>query len=601
MEKENRINILPSHIVNKIAAGEVVERPASVVKELLENSLDAGADEIRIQIINAGKKQIRVRDNGRGIYPDDLEKAFLRHATSKISALDDLFAINSLGFRGEALFSIAAVSRVLLRSKVRGGDAWEIEVVSGRVNAKRPTSMADGTEVIVSNLFFNTPARLKFLKSDRTEERQIINTVLPYTIIYPEKQITLASGKREIIRQMDNDLLKRIEALFGIGPENVMTGEARLTHYRAEIRFVLSDINVRRPKRDVQFIFVNNRPVVVPALQAVINKAYRVILPEGSFPAFFIWIDLPPEDVDVNIHPTKREVRFKDEGIIYSIGRFIERSLSGTSPVAIDLSAAKTAPHSLGQRNTVAYVKGNDREKFAEKLPLKGNAPSFGFVKKASERRAVYGLSLKRVGEPFKGRQGSGDDGIKQILQGLRPIGVFINKYGLAEAGESLYVIDMHAAQEKVAYERLLKQIETRDIDVQNLLTPIPIRLSIEEIEAFEELKDVFPEMGFDISEWKDNTIAVNAYPVIIKDIETAVRQILSEKISISDMNQVKEMVARKACRGSIMAGDSLSLENLIQLLEDMKSLNAPLTCPHGRPTIAVIKDNDLERFFLRG
>ena len=601
MEKENRINVLPPHIANKIAAGEVVERPASVVKELLENSLDAGADEVRIQIVDAGKKQIRVRDNGIGIQPDDLEKAFLRHATSKIASIDDLFAITFMGFRGEALFSIAAVSRVLLRSKVKGKDAWEIEVVSGRVNAKRPTSMTDGTEVIVSNLFFNTPARLKFLKSDRTEERQIINTVLPYTIIYPEKQITLASDKREIIGQMEKDLLKRIERLFGIEPSNTITGEAQLTTHRARIRFVLTDINIRRPKRDCQFIFVNRRPVVIPALQAVINKAYRVILPEGSFPAFFIWIDLSPEDVDVNIHPTKREVRFKEEGIIYSIGRFIERSLSGTSPVAVDLHKLKTAPQFLGARKTTFTDKGTLRERLSAYPHLKEEKISFSSGERIKEPSAVYGVSPKKEFSFFKESLDKRDEGIKDEIKRFRPIGVFMNKYGLAEAGSSLYVIDMHAAQEKVAYERLLKQIETGNIDVQNLLTPIPIRLSIEEIEVFDEIKDVFSEMGFDISEWKDNTIAINAYPVIIKDIETAVRQILSEKISISDISQVKEMIARRACRGSIMAGDSLSLENLIQLLEDMKTLNAPLTCPHGRPTIAVITDEDLERFFLRG
>ncbi len=587
METDNRINILPEEIAHKIAAGEVVERPASVVKELIENSLDAKATAINIEVKNAGKTLISVKDNGIGIHPEDLEKAFIRYATSKISTVKDLFNIKSLGFRGEALYSISAVSRTILRSKFKDQIGWEIEVRAGKITTKRPTSMTQGTEVKVLNLFFNTPARLKFLKSDRTENRHIINLILPYCLIFDKINFTLKIDNRYIINKLPPGLTARIEALLGLNPKNFISAQSFLPTAQLNIKALLSDSNIRRSQRNMQFIFVNNRPVVIPKLLARINKTYRCILPEGYHPAFIIFLNLPAENIDVNIHPTKREVRFKNEDVlIHQITSFIEHKLlSSARPTYITLRSSQS--HSIS--NTLSGS------------PIKPDSTEMGSSHNITNsfEKNLYSQPLNL--QPQNLNSHSNLPVIKEVLLKGRSIGIFMNKYGLLEYQTTLYLIDIHAGQERINYEKLIRKFDNPEkLEIQHLLTPFTLTLSINELNKLKELKNFLTDLGFDIRFWKGNTVAIQSHPKIIKDPQTALRQLLEEQNLFYEITQIKEILARKACRTSLMAGDKISIENLRIIVEELTRCKNPTSCPHGRPIIIGINDDVLETMFLR-
>lgn len=319
----DKVNILSADVVAKIAAGEAVDRPASVVKELLENAIDAGATSIEIHLKDAGKELVHIKDNGSGIARGDLEKIFQRHATSKISAIEDLEKLHSMGFRGEALYSIAAVSDVVLSSRTLADDGWQIHIKGGTRQHLEPKGLAHtGTDIKVAEIFFNTPARRKFLKNNASELNQILNIVLPYTLIYPDKRFVLTHmGKGLLDLKAAPSCLDRAAAALNVDMGHFLQTDQEFVDEKIRVKMVLGNINVQRPRRNLQFIFINDRPVESKNLSFNLNDVYKLILPPGVYGAFIVNISVDPANVDVNIHPTKREVRLKDEARIISLLR----------------------------------------------------------------------------------------------------------------------------------------------------------------------------------------------------------------------------------------------------------------------------------------
>lgn len=578
-----KVHILAPEIISKIAAGEVIDRPASVVKELLENSLDAGAKSIEIQLKQAGKLLIEVKDSGTGIEQDDTETIFSRHSTSKITDESDLYSISSLGFRGEALYSIASVSDITLRSKISSADTgWEIHVRGNKKKGLRPVNMPRGTEIQVRELFFNTPARRKFLKSDSTELHQILNLFIPYTILFPQIRFLLAHNNRKIIDLApEQDYNLRAARALNLDSGHLLSAHQDFPEENVSIRLILGDINIQRPKKDMQFIFINNRPVQNRNLNFHINNVYKLLFPEGTYPFFAAFIDLPPESIDVNIHPTKREVKIKSEYMLLSLLRpLCEMTLM-----------------SKGKAKQVQHIPETTAEKIPSGKRNRAASPSRVSGRPVSKQYILHDLRedlLKyRQEDIFTVKQ----DNLRNVLTSSRYIGSFINKYLLFEAESSMLVIDQHAAHERITYEQLKAQIEKGRIQAQQLLTPLLMKLSPQEMISWEEGKSKLEELGFSNTLWDNETIAVHTYPLLIAKPEAAVRNLLSgESINRCD----NDTLARRACRQSVMAGEGMSKEQAEYIRKQLLSCKDPFTCPHGRPVIIEIQEKVLEKQFLR-
>jgi DNA mismatch repair protein MutL len=465
------VKILPPDVIAKIAAGEVIERPAAVVKELIENALDAGADAIEIHLKDAGKELIHIKDNGCGISKDNIEKLFARHATSKIQQMEDLEKLSSMGFRGEALYSIAAVSDIVLRSKTEGKDAWEIQLQASKRLDLKPTALSSrGTEIKISQLFFNTPARRKFLKSTTAEMQQILNIVLPYTLLYPAKRFVLTHAGRSLLDlKPASSAADRMADALNVESNNLMEVTQEFADLKATVRLVLSNINVQRPRRDLQFIFVNNRPVENKNLSFNINDIYRLILPPGVYPAFLLDIQIDPADVDVNIHPTKREVRIRQEARIVSFVRHLtEYTLmqQGTARTIDDIRRGEPMCSPDTRADTQVGPYSND---------LGQPQTFFNPISPAPSLARGFDTSHWQTAEDnlFKS-----DNTLQSKFARARYIGSFINKYLLFEVDQSLFLVDQHAAQERIMFEKFDKQMNEGTLEVQPLLTPILLKLS---------------------------------------------------------------------------------------------------------------------------
>ncbi|MFA5088291.1 MAG: DNA mismatch repair endonuclease MutL [Candidatus Omnitrophota bacterium] len=592
----SKIHILPPEIVSKIAAGEVVERPASVVKELLENALDARADTIELHLKEAGKSLIHIKDSGSGIDPEDIDKIFLRHSTSKIEKMSDLDAIRSLGFRGEALYSIAAIADVILRSKTKEeASGWEIHLRGGEKMGLKPCTMTNGTELEIRELFFNTPARRKFLKSNTTELNQILGIVIPYALLhYRYRFLVTHQGKNLLDLNPASSLRARIARTLNLEEGQILEAEHALPEKQLSVHLILGDINIRRPQRDMQFIFVNNRPVQNKNISYHMNQIYQLILPPKVHPFFAVFIDIAPEEIDVNIHPTKREIKIKDEYALSSLLRSMtEQALmsSGQAKQAASRPPQATSPNTIDRAIAAAH---------SSAITFDSSVPLGVFEIPAKET----GAGPDAIPFPFKQGQESQpalftekENNLKSRLSRSRYIGSFINKFLLFEADKSLLVIDQHAAQERIIFEHLRAQMEQGRIEVQRLLSPIIVKLTAQELNAFEEVKDKLEEIGLESTKFDEETLAVQSYPVLLKDPAGAIHSLLSgENIAHCDM----ETIARRACRSSVMSGDALTREQAEYQRGQLIKCRDPFTCPHGRPVVVEINESFLDRQFLR-
>ncbi len=597
-----KVHILPPEIISKIAAGEVIDRPASVIKELIENSLDAGSDSIELHLTQAGKTSICIKDTGSGIAEKDIETIFHRHATSKIKKIDDLFNIHSLGFRGEALYSVAAIADVTLRSRTQEQDSgWEIHMRGGKKLDLRPTALPTGTEIEVKELFFNTPARRKFLKSNTSEMNQVLNIFVPYCLLYPERRFLLThQNKTTLDLKTTADLKTRVAETLNLDTDHILEAQQNFTDQNIAVKMLLGNINITRSRRDMQFIFINGRPVQSKNISFHLNNVFRLIFPQGVYPFFALYITLPAGDVDVNIHPTKREVKIHNEQNLCSILRHMaERVLMSRgqakevvpleegpeiqaipSPIPKALSKS-TSP--AGQQETIAW----DDEIPVTSAPANEHAPTEQYAfPQPSPSLSFDDMLLEK-----------NQINMQSKLARARYIGSFINKYQLFEVEDTLLLVDQHAAQERITFEHLIEQMQKGKIEVQHLLSPYLVKLSPQDLLLWEEAKDRLEQTGLASTQFDDETIAVHTYPVLIKDPEHAVREILAGgNVARCD----HETIARRACRSSIMTGDKLTIEQVEFQRKSLIQCQDPFTCPHGRPTVIELKENFLDKQFLR-
>ncbi|MCX5708521.1 MAG: DNA mismatch repair endonuclease MutL [Candidatus Omnitrophica bacterium] len=577
----SKVHILPPEIVSKIAAGEVVERPASVLKELLENSLDAGACSIEVLLKGAGKNLIEIKDNGEGISKEDIENIFIRHATSKISTIDDLYNISSLGFRGEALYSIAAISDVTLRSKTQGQDCgWEIHLRDNTKTSAKPLGMHVGTEIQVQELFFNTPARKKFLKSNSSELNHCLDIFLPYTLLHPDKRFILTHESRKLIDlSPTGEQLSRIGEALNLNKKDFLEDTSEFPELNAKIHLVLGDINIQRTHKDMQFIFINGRPVNERAISFHMNEIFRLIFSPGVYPFFCVFITMPADQLDVNVHPAKREVKIKDEFRLLGILRqFTEHLLMTKSkPRQAEGSVFSTPENILSQ-------------------PSNWQAPTFHHGEKPEQQNGLSisdNILLFKTDDIFTRKKSD----LKEKLKSSRYLGNLLKKYLIFESDDSLLLIDQHAAQERITFEKLKDQIDKSNVEVVQLLAPVLIKLSPQELVFWEENKEILEKAGFSTTLFDQDTLALHSHPQLISQPESSVRNLLTgEDIARLD----PETLARMACRSSVMAGFAMNKEQAEFQRQALLKCVDPFICSHGRPTVIEILEETLQKQFLR-
>lgn len=583
------IQILPGHLVNQIAAGEVVERPASVVKELVENSLDAGARSIAIDIIRGGSKLIRVRDDGAGIPKDEIGLALARHATSKISRLDDLEAIVSLGFRGEALPSLASVSRLNLTTST-GDAAWTVEADNGKTGDPVPAAHPPGTTVEVHDLFYNVPARRKFLRTERTEFQHIDRWVRRLALARLDVAFRVSHNRRTVLEfaaaTESDDILDRISAVCGDAFATQTLFIDRETDAVA-LSGWLGLPTYNRSQADLQYWFVNGRSIADKTLSHAARHAYRDVLFHGRYPAYVLYLSMNPALVDANAHPAKHEVRFRNAREVHGIvSQAIEFALRGTRPGRDIPSPAR--PDIVGSR---LY------EQSAMSLPSSGHGAASSVAEAMSGYEALTSIDITEHALP------SGGD--------VPPLGYSIAQlagiYILAENADGLVVVDMHAAHERIVYEKLKASFDARSIVSQPLLVPLSIAVSESEAERAEEANEVFARLGLLIDRGGPTSLHIRQVPALLKnaDVEALVRDVLSDLQESDSSNRIEDtchsILATMACHHSVRANRSLTQAEMNSLLREMETTEHADQCNHGRPTWTTISIADLDRLFLRG
>jgi DNA mismatch repair protein MutL len=564
------INILPEELQNKIAAGEVIERPASVVKELLENALDASATEIRIEILDGGKKLIRVSDNGTGMDRDDAMICFHPHATSKIAVEEDLFNLKTLGFRGEALSSIAAVSR--LRISTAPSDASlgiSLKVQGGKVLEEREIAYR-GTTIEVNDLFFNTPARRKFLKTRRTEVYHVIETVTETALSYPGTAFFLTVERVDtLILPRAREIKERIIQIYG----DAFLRELIEVEGRGISALVSREGNFRGTRNN-QYLFINRRPVRDASIRFAIYKSYENILPRDRHPIFFLYLDLDPASVDFNVHPTKREVRFKDKEMVYRLvydsvrQALLKRGLSHTDHGHPKEQITGGSNH---QARTVPSTAGDADQTVIEQQAVTSGLP---FI---SEPSGGYGREFRHIY--------LGD--------------VFV----AYTEGKGVTLLDHHAAHERILYERLVKGT---GIETTGLLLPRQVRLPAKEFEVIVSHIEQIKDLGFEIEEFGRNTIIIRALPgcLLKADIDAIVADMarcLIDIASNSPLDEIKDSIAKRvACHSSVRGKTELGGEEIAELLRELEKTEDPEHCPHGRPTRIHLDIDSLRKMFKR-
>jgi len=577
------IKILPPEIASQIAAGEVVERPSSVVKELIENSLDAGASHIVISITGAGKELIEVSDNGCGIPESELPLAVERHATSKLSTADDLFHIKTLGFRGEALSSIGSVSRMSIITRQSDSPAGSVlKIDAGVVSNPGTIGSPVGTSVRVQNLFYNVPARLKFLKSDRTERSRIDELVTLYAMAYPEVRFELTQDERDVLKTSGKgDRLEILASIYGVEVARQML-EIRSNQEYLQIRGFTSPTSITRTNRKAITTYVNGRPVQDAALVAALLKGYHTLLMVGRYPIGVIFIDISPDLVDVNVHPAKAEVRFRDRDKVFiAVQNAIRGVLLAHTPVpglGPQLRWSST-PSSSGIDVTWDMAGDKDYSGQGDFLP-EGQQ-----LDRSDEMATQSALPSSRV--PL-----------------LRLIGQIATSYLVAEGPDGLYLIDQHAAHERILFERYMSQRQEK-IPSQALLEPAVVELPPSGFRQLDEQISLLEQLGFKIEPFGPNTMLVRAIPALLGKLDPAsALRVLVEDFEEDETPLQAEIesriIARVCKRAAVKAGQVLSLDEQSELLSSLEACRSPRTCPHGRPTMIHISVDLLEKQFGR-
>jgi DNA mismatch repair protein MutL len=635
-----KIKILPPELVNKIAAGEVVERPVSVVKELVENSIDAEATEVSVEIKSGGLKYIRVVDNGCGMDKEDVELAFTHHATSKISSFEELNRILSLGFRGEALPSIALVSQVEVVTKPRSfspsplsfpyptdpskdegeGDAArtaptnlpsplsspikgeegasrplptgvQLKIEGGQIKSISEIGAPEGTSITVRELFYNTPARRKFLKSPNSETRQIIERMTTFALAFPQISFKLKVDGKEVLNLQKADGLKqRIGQVFGSQILKQIL-ELDCDYDVVQIKGFLGKPEIAKTNRAELYLFVNQRTIFSKSLYHAIVTGYKDLLPRGKFPWGIVYLSLPPDMVDVNVHPAKKEVRFSNEKQMYEfLYSAVYKTLNTgmVMPIYTDMKEKLMTTDKEGAYgNTPLQVKEGSPEYLTDKDKIQSFQQEF-------LAEVFKGMKISPLKEKKAGESAAGVANLWQLS----------NMYILAQVKGSLVVMDQHAAHERVLYEEAVRNLTVEKASSQHLLFPIVTELSPSEFMTFEENDELINKLGFEVKPFGGRSVLISGVPPLLKiqNGEVFLREILvdlEERLKAGG-EKVKSVAASFACKGAIKAGDKLSLEEMNSLFDQLFATKEPYSCPHGRPTLIRIPIEELNKRFER-
>jgi DNA mismatch repair protein MutL len=604
-----KIRILPDDIANRIAAGEVVERPASVVKELMENSLDAGATKIAIDVEEGGRKLIRVTDNGEGMTPEDALACFGRHATSKLYQPDDLFAIKTLGFRGEALPSIASVSRLLLETQADGAPGTAIEIAAGKLLSQREQAFPRGTQIAVEDLFFNVPARRKFLRSESYELSQITTYCTHYALAFPEIHFVLKSGSFEVLAApATGGFRDRIFQVFGKDLlDQLVEYEKTVGRSGVKIHLFTSRPHVQKYNRNSMFFFINRRLVRDKIIMHAVSDAYRNILPSGIFPVVIMFVTIPYEDVDVNVHPAKTEVRFKHQSFVHDAIR--DAILSGLTQdktiVPMETGGVPMSPF------TAPLPQSRIPESWASENPIARESFALQPGMRAPFEEAIpLGLNF-RGGE----KQGDACEGaldipaypeFDQIKSEVRPLGQLRDSFIIATDSSGLIVIDQHVAHERVLFEAYLRQKLAGKIEVQRLLMPIVVQLPPRQLVILDSIVPELARNGFEVEPFGPKTIAIKTAPAILK--LSAIEKLLVELLDgLERETQVlnidalkKKIAATVSCHAAIKINMPLDETKMRWLVGELMKTDVPTVCPHGRPIILRYDLREINKAFKR-
>ncbi len=588
------VRLLDLHTVNQIAAGEVVERPASVVKELVENALDAGAKRIDIELVDSGKTLIRVFDDGIGMDLDDARQALQRHATSKITSVDDLQHVRSLGFRGEALPSIASVSRMTLSTTRNDGLRTVLKVEDSQISHPKGSAGPKGTEILVEDLFYNTPARLKFLKSDTTELGQSMEHVSRYAIAYPQVAFKLVhNGQVGLKTSGSGDRQEAISDVWGRDMARSLA-EVRLDAAGMTLTGYVSPPHITKPTRAYQYLFVNGRPVRTRTLTAAIDQAFRDLTPEKRFPLLVLMIEIDPARVDVNVSPTKSEVKFQQEGQAFDAIRIALKSAlmdHGMMPNAAGVAAANEALAAIRAATQETY----DYRSFSSGPTQPYENPTPAMFDSPNVEVPIPVFQKLDSALPFV-----------TLLDGLRVIGQSMNTFIIAETKHGLVIIDQHVAHERILYEYLCGIKGTVAIEKQALLVPQTLHLDRRSALLLRERLQEVIDIGFELDPFGGESYVVRAVPAAIKNKDPlkVLRDVVDELVEASVTRRLvptrEQIWITSSCKMAVKAGDPLSLAEMEKLIVDLATTENPYLCPHGRPITITLGRDALLRMFKR-
>jgi len=619
----SKIRILSDQLTNKIAAGEVVERPASMIKELVENSIDAAATEIIVILRNGGKTLCEVVDNGEGMTQDDLLLAFERYATSKIHSAEDLICIKSLGFRGEALASIASVSRVSAISTLRGSDVgYRLNIEGGNFRSIEPFTPKEGTTISIKNLFFNMPGRRKFLKSKEVEFRHIVTVIKKFSMIYPRIKFVLIHNDREVLNLRSENLKSRIGNLFSkdyienLIPFNYERGNISATGF-------VGNLNLVRATRGEQFFYVNNRFITDRLMNHAITSGFSSLISRGEFPFYCIHISMPPELVDVNVHPRKMEVKFADQNNVY---RFLKESTADAlqtiknsipdlpsfspehyyspQPISYKEKPVENSPQSLES------LPKTEQSQPYQAPPENPNAHRFQTPTVEQEGLNLHFIRKndqelwKERADRFSSRNViQQEEDLKSFTPQVKVYQIH-NKYLISQVKSGMVIIDQHVAHERILYEEALESMEKNSWRAQQLLFPQVVELSIDDFSLILEILPYLEKLGFSVKEFGKNTIAVEAVPAGMKwgDEGKVIKNIIDyyREYGQKDTDIQSKVAASYSCKAAIKAGDKLTEEEMQNLVDRLFATRDPYFCPHGRPIIVNMTLKEIDKRFER-
>ena len=634
-----KINLLTPDVYNKIAAGEVVDRPYSVVKELVENAIDAGATEIAVEIEGGGKRRIRVTDNGGGISRDDLPRAYAPHATSKLMTAGDLFHIHTLGFRGEAIASIAAVSKTEIVSRTEEGDAFSLSSEGGKMGEVLPAAGAKGTTVTVDGLFFNVPARLKFLKSDTQEEADIGGVMARFLLSRPDIAFTYTADGKVKYRSFGDGLPAALAAVYGAETLGRCI-EIDAEKHGIRLHGFLGDRGFYKPNRTYQSLFVNGRSVVNQTVGAAVTNAYASYLMKRQYPFYVLFLDVPPEAVDVNVHPNKADVRFAENQLIYGcVYTVVSAVLDGSSkaleylvrPAQPALSAQPAARAPMPEKDGASGQAPVQESSQRELQPSdRASAPAMSY--REAQKELAFDLSMPKneprfterarpvmeVRQPTAQEADAFEENRRYLLQqeqkkaaqpridpaALVYKGELFQTYLLYECGDTAYFIDQHAAHERILFDKLKEKWETRDVVSQPMLMPFVYNGNAQEFAFLQRNFSLLREMGFEIEEFGDTSVRVSAVPAQLMgmDLDAFFAEVLSSMESLRAIrlaDLLKDKLATAACKAAVKGGERLSEEEVRALVARMQG-DMGMKCPHGRPAVVTMKRSELEKLFKR-